>query len=684
MDLTRDPFRLGLWTVYPAQDRLERDGESMRIEPRAMEVLVYLAQNEGEVVSSDELIEAGWGQTHQGENPIYRCIWILRNVLEDNPRTPNYIKTVPTKGYRLVCAVQPLETAPLEIPEVNRTVSGKHRRYAVVSMIVLGLLATVILVQVFGEPQSARQSLAVLPFQNSTGDGENDYLAYGIADDVRLDLNRVKTLAVAEAVVSNSYQDNSVLLHNIGQNLGVKHILRGSISETGGLIEISASLIDVENERALWSDTERYDTTDIANIHVEITTAVTEALEVIPELNVSSNGLDDGAYLAYLRGLKYLRDSRGTDKLKQAVKEFEYALKLEPSSARANAGLCKAYLRLYVTSGRDTDYFEKAEKSCNRTKTLDRGFLGTPIALGILYREFGDTVQAQIYLNQVLELDPLNIEAMIELGETLAVANKKQLAEHTFKQAIELQPGYWTAQSAFGNFLFKQKKYVQAREHFQEVTELTPNSGRAFSNLAASYQMLADLNAAVEAYQKSLTLEPSRMVYTNLGLLYYGQDRFTEAAEMQLKAIELAPKDYRLHGRLADAYMFIDGQQQNAKRAFSKAIELAENHLKLNPTDWLTLAYLGVFHASAGDPNRAETLIRRAHAQSPDNPDIFFLEALMWAAMGQNELVRIRLERALELGYPAGLITSDPYINLLSDDADVGPLLKRLNNTSIP
>ena len=184
-ELDRKPFRIGDWVAYPSRNQLQRDGKPVDIEPRMMAVLVHLAQRPNEVVSAGELITAVWRDNFEGENPVYRCISLLRSVLEDSARDPKYIQTVPTKGYRLICPVVPLEAPepPSHAPQ-DKNRKGLLAAFGgalIVASLGFGALFAYLLTTQYFDSDTTN-SVAVLPFDNLSEPATADYLADGLSE----------------------------------------------------------------------------------------------------------------------------------------------------------------------------------------------------------------------------------------------------------------------------------------------------------------------------------------------------------------------------------------------------------------------------------------------------------------------------------------------------------------------
>jgi len=187
-------FRIAEWTVEPALSRMTRDADTVRLEPKVMAVLVYLAERPGQAVGRRELEDAIWAGTIVSYDALTGAIQKLRKAFDDDPRRPQIIETLSKKGYRLVAPVTALEDAPAipaamspTRPEPTRSGRG---RWVVVVLLLTGLAAAAawIALRAPDIPDTAGEerahSIAVLPFDNLSADPEQDYFADGMTDDL--------------------------------------------------------------------------------------------------------------------------------------------------------------------------------------------------------------------------------------------------------------------------------------------------------------------------------------------------------------------------------------------------------------------------------------------------------------------------------------------------------------------
>ena len=295
------------------------------------------------------------------------------------------------------------------------------------------------------------------------------------------------------------------------------------------------------------------------------------------------------------------------------------------------------------------------------------------VALGNLYRTNGQHDSAILELDAAIELQPNAVRPYLALAQTYAAQNLLDQAEGTFRRAEEVEGGYWGVHRAFGIFLYRQSRYDEAIERHIKVTELVPDSGIGYDNLGNTYLQIAKLDKAESAYNASPL--PSRWTYTNRGLVYYFRGDFTKAVEDQKRAIDIAPEVHASWGFLGDAYRFVPGEEENAKNAYEKAIQLVERRLAINPTDWRSVGQLGMYYAYAGRPDEALAQVEKLLEHSSDSDTHYFVTRVH-LRVGDMKGAYESLERTVESGgWSRALLASDPDIAALRGEPGYAALL---------
>jgi TolB-like protein/DNA-binding winged helix-turn-helix (wHTH) protein len=266
----RKGFKLGDWDVYPLEGRLAKDGREQRLQPKSVDVLVFLAENAGAVVERDQLLRHVWGEHAQSDEPLTRCIGELRRAFGDTRSRPGYFRTIPKRGYQLIMLAKPIETSSNgKFPRAPK-LPGWHIKpvlktsawgtAAVVSLLAMISVAALLGTSPLQDDGDATadpptRSIAVLPFVNLSSDREQEYFCDGISDALVNLLVDVPELRVVSRTSAFSYKGKDIDIPTMAKQLNVIYVLEGSVRKAGKLLRISAQLVDSRNDSQLWSET---------------------------------------------------------------------------------------------------------------------------------------------------------------------------------------------------------------------------------------------------------------------------------------------------------------------------------------------------------------------------------------------------------------------------------------------
>ena len=518
-------------------------------------------------------------------------------------------------------------------------------------------------------PEPGDASIAVLPLVDMSPAGGIAYLADGLSEELSAALAQIPGLRVAARTSAFEFKGQSVDVRRIGEALGVRNVLEGSVRRDGDRLRVTVQLIDAATGYHVWARTYDRNWSDVFAIQDDIARSVTEALKVVlvadggeADRNSSADpeAPDVRALDPYLAGLALMRKSGDLSVMKEAENRFNEAISIAPEFARAHAGLCRVRIRMYQRT-RDDSYVALAEAACRRALELDPGQLETEKGLADLYLASGRNAESEAICRQLVARYPSDADGHLCLGAAQLASGHLPEAERSLRAAVQAEPSYWVPHAKLGAFLFERGRADEAIQQFTEVTRLTPSSSSAYANLGGAYQFKGDNRAAEEAYRRAVAIEPSASALSNLGTLHYFEGNFLQAVEDYRAATRLTGYDQTIWGNLGDAYWQL-GQRDEALAAYRRAVELAARDLEKQPNDPATLSQLGYYHGRIGDAAQAEDYLDRADAIAQDNPYSAYYRAVAAADRGDGETARRLVDRAVELGYPADAISADPAL----------------------
>jgi len=355
---------------------------------------------------------------------------------------------------------------------------------------------------------AALPSIAVLPFVNLTGNTDDDYLADGIAEEILNSLARLRTMHVAARSSSFAFRGSSIDLRAVGDRLGVRTVLEGSIRRSGKRLRVGVQLADATNGFQLWS--ERYDRQDedVFDIEDHIAASVVETLKVTlvsaagsPLPARRSTNLE--AYKLYLRG-RHAWNQVGPG-IDRALDLFEQALELDPEFALAHAGIADVFIAAGIFETMSpAEAFPLAHMSAERARTLDESLSEAHASLGAinLFYEWKFSA-ARVELERAISLNPSNVSAYNWLTLCHALQGDTDTALDWARRGIKIDP--LAAPASYGELfaLFVARRYAEAIECAERVLSLNPAYGEGYRCLGACLLARGHTGPGLDALRKA-------------------------------------------------------------------------------------------------------------------------------------------------------------------------------------
>ena len=426
MDM-RSGLRIGEWWADPTTNELRRAGDRLRIEPKAMEVLMALASRAGEVVSREALLAEVWPGVVVGDEALTQCIIKLRRALGDNPKKPAYIETISKRGYRLI-ALLGGEPAPL-----------RHRRgwvwgaVALIAALAVGVAFWESRPQPTAVEVSDALTVTVLPFEAMGPGQEHDYLARGIGSDLMTDLSRLPGLEVISPSAGRAPKV-------------ARYVVSGSVQREGAGLRINVRLADARSGGQLWTQRFERPFGDLFAIQSEISRSVVEHLpgrigEAERRALAKRYTLSPQAYDYFLRGQALFLVRRTRDN-QEARALFSKALELDPKFARAYAALAMTYAMeyRYQTSPQASAPLKRALELAQTAQQIDPGIPEVHWALGFVEAQSRRHEEALKHLQKAIELNPSYADAYAFMGGIHTYIGQPAKGIPLLRTALRLHP----------------------------------------------------------------------------------------------------------------------------------------------------------------------------------------------------------------------------------------------------
>ena len=489
---------------------LRRSGRWLKLERIPMELLLLLVEKRGQVVTREQIAERIWGKDVflDIDNSINAAIRKIRQVLKDDPERPRFVQTVTGKGYRFIAPVleanPPSALADAVPPSTDfdrKDVSQGSAAPAPASRrlpILLGIFSLIVIVGIYfqrgrfrphPQPSSERLMLAVLPFENLTGDSGQEYFSDGLTEEMITRLGGLdpRHLGVIARTSVMHYKNSPEKLSQIGHELGVQYILEGGVRRDSTKVRITAQLIQVNDQTHLWAHQYDRELTDLLSLQSEITRAISDEVQLAlggskgirPHSQPPSSPKNYAAYDLYLKG-EYFWNKRTVDGLQRAIDYFQQAIDQDPNYARAYAGLADSYALIGGYSlAPQSEFIPKARAAALRSIEIDDGLAEAHAALALIVQNYDwDWQTSDREFRRALELNPNYATGHQWFAEHLIWVGRFDEALRQSEQARQLDPLSLIIAADRGAFLYYSRQYDRAIEQFQAVREMDPGFPR--------------------------------------------------------------------------------------------------------------------------------------------------------------------------------------------------------------
>ncbi|NNC78168.1 MAG: hypothetical protein HKN77_09420 [Woeseiaceae bacterium] len=522
IDSKQTGFKVGEWHAFPLRNVLDGPSGEVHLEPKVMQVLESLARHAGEVVERDNLLDELWGGRAQSDEPLTRCIATLRRILGDSAKDPEYIQTIPKRGYRLICPVESVTpgTEKAMPQQPGRLVRMVGIAFAtVVAVALTAYLAiqnfrpesTLPTVAVESASTKARpvRSIAVLPFANLSAAAENEYLSDGLATELTSLLTTIPDLNVAARTSAFTFKGKDADITEIAEQLRVVHVLSGSVRQSGNRLRITAELVDASDGYHVWSDSWERELADIFDIQDEIAKAVSDALRL--EVRGGSplvHRATPEAYSYYLQSKSAYYEERepdigdlDSDRHSRALSLITHALAIDPEFAPAWTQLATVQFNQAIwTTSEQAEAFKRAEQSANRALELDPAQANALAVLGYIADTWHwDSVQAATYYKRALAAAPESASLRNSISILFGRFGRAEDALRYLQEAFDRDPLNTGLSLNLALSYWYVRDFGAARAQLQRVKEKAPNAVRLrvfeglFAYYEGNYNLAADL-----------------------------------------------------------------------------------------------------------------------------------------------------------------------------------------------
>ena len=536
--LTSSLYEFDEFRLYPQNRVLRRGGAAVSLTPKAFDVLLLLIQNAGRIVTKDELMKAVWPDSFVEESNLTQTIFMVRKAL-DETADRRYILTVQGQGYRFLVPVREADrnepdieasvaiSDAISVPEAQVNSRGPSARHSKAAVIGFAAVALVLISayaiwpgrsrRAVGE-QHGRTMLAVLPFENFTGDAGQEYFSDGLTEEMISQLGDLDPghLGVIARTSVMHYKHSPESIPQVGKDLGVQYVIEGSVRRDSERVRITVQLIQVKDQSHLWARQYDRDLGHLLELQSEIAREVANEIEFslsgrrridtaaahMPGAKSGPNSYE--AFDLYLKG-RYFWNKRTGEGFRQAADYFQQAIDKDPKYGRAYAGLADTFALMSTWyMGPQNELMPKARSAALRALELDESLAEAHASLALIKENYDyDWPGAETEFRRAVQLDPQYATAHQWYGESLSWQGRFEEAFAESERARQLDPLSLIIASDYAAILYNSRQYDSALKQYRSVLELDPNYDRARDMMIPSYLQLGRYGEAVEGLNRA-------------------------------------------------------------------------------------------------------------------------------------------------------------------------------------
>ncbi|MBV9147887.1 MAG: winged helix-turn-helix domain-containing protein [Acidobacteria bacterium] len=542
-------YSFGAFEAHAGTRELYKHGVKLKLRPQPFQVLQVLLDRPGEVVTREELQQMLWSSDTfvDFEHGLNTSIKELRGALSDSASEPRYIETLPKIGYRLmvpvsrvsameaaaavgeapaVASVESIQAAQeIRQPEAGVVqanppiVTGRRYGWFIVGAALVLLLATIGFwrwqrTRTRAQVPPQRQMLAVLPFENLTGDSQQEYFSDGLTEEMISQIGNMnpQSLGVIARTSAMHYKHTQEALDQIGRELGVNYILEGSVRRDGDRVRISAQLIQVKDQSHVWAKEYDRELRQLLRLQSEIAQQAAGEIQltlgghrIVAVRPSPSAETSFEAYDLYLKGLYFLnqRSGPGFDK---TADYFKQAIHQDPNYARAYGALANTYGLMDIWSLRPAkEAIPQARAAALKALQLDPSVAEAHTSLALIAERYDyDWNAAEKEFRLAIQLDPSYATAHQWYGEYLSFQGRFDEALAESERARQLDPMSLIIARDDAFILFRARQYDRAIAEGRSVLERDPNFRAACGFLILPYAKTGKFSEALEVLNRDL------------------------------------------------------------------------------------------------------------------------------------------------------------------------------------
>lgn len=490
-DSTALLLRFGAFELDLHNSELRRAGVLLKMSPQQFQVLRLLADNAGQLLTREEIQREVWGTDTfvDFDRNLNVCVAQIRSTLNDDSDAPRFIQTVPKRGYRFIAPVERVG-APAEQPhaEPARRSASSSRVSLVVAAVTLIAAALVgaAYLRWRQAPVSNRVMIATLPFENLSGDTNQDMFTDGLTEEIIGQLGSLNPQRLGvigrSSVIRYKGAPRGIAL--VGRDLHVDYVVEGTVRESAGRIRIASRLIQVADQGQIWNDTLERAVDETFLIQEEVAAHIANAvsgnlLGGAPAAAARSRTRSQAAYEAYLNG-RYLQHKGNRADMERSIASFEQASKLDPQFDLAQSALAETYVSWGRSGGQPQETFPRARGAAEKALSLNEtnAEAHNALANALFWHEW-NWPAAEQHFTRAIAINPSFSLANHDYAFFLVAMGRTEPGMASLRRAIAADPLSWRVNIDAGWLLLQAHHFDEAIKQARRAQELEPGLAEA-------------------------------------------------------------------------------------------------------------------------------------------------------------------------------------------------------------
>jgi TolB-like protein/DNA-binding winged helix-turn-helix (wHTH) protein/Tfp pilus assembly protein PilF len=477
-------YRFGTFRLDSRTGEISSNGTKAQLREQPFQLLLALLEKPGELVPREDLVRRLWpeGTFVDFDRGLNKAILSLREALGDSAENPQFVETLPRKGYRFIASVIPDQQEDSAVTAAPHPARASNSGLWITALAVLGVLGIVLATNLSGlrdwmtnrlRPSSQITALAVIPLENLSGDPEQEYFSDGMTDELITNLAKISQARVVSRTSIMHYKGSRKTLKEIARELNVDAVVEGTVQRSGNRVRITAQLIQVATDSHLWAESYEQDLSEILELQKNVATDIARQVNIIVRPLLVTGSVKPEAYVSYLKGrYEFYRYTK--EGWLKSIEYFNETIRDDPAFAPGHVGLAASYL-----AGIGWEAFPPEE--------LHKG-----------------TAEAR----KALELDDQLPGAHFVMAAAYTEEWRWQDAEKEFRRGLDLDPNDALGRQWYSNYLLTMGRFQEAINEQEHARVVDPFSPLINANLAKAFYYARQFDHAIEQAQETLKLDP--------------------------------------------------------------------------------------------------------------------------------------------------------------------------------